>query len=180
MSRMPWPVRMMDRVDQVLVWLSQALLAAMVGITFVSVVGRSFFRSPVPDDLLLSEMLMVAIVFVPLSYVQSIRAHIEVTVLTDHLPHWLQETLVSLGLIIGIVMFAWMAWLSAGKAWESYEWGEIAYASTLELPEWPVRALIPLGLIWWCVRMLIQLLMPWNREPPESEVERTLRESEDA
>lgn len=48
MSRMPWPVRVMDRVDQVLVWLSQALLAAMVGITFVSVVGRSFSaaRSP--------------------------------------------------------------------------------------------------------------------------------------
>lgn len=173
------PVAAMNAVDRALVVVSQILLSAMVGITFVSVIGRAVFNRPVPDDLLLSEMLMVAIVFMPLSYVQSIRAHIEVTVLTDYFPHWLQETLVSVGLVLGIIAFGWMAWLSLGVAIESYEWGEIAYASTLGLPEWPIKALIPLGLSWWCLRMLIHLVMPWTREPPESEFDKALREADE-
>src|SRR5690606_10643019 len=75
--------RFQNAVDRVLVLIAQGLLGLMVAITFVSVVGRTFFNWSVPDDVILAEFLMVALVFLPLGWVQSIGGHLEVTVLTD-------------------------------------------------------------------------------------------------
>lgn len=156
---------------------SQLLLAAMVLITFVSVVGRTFLNRSVPDDLLISQMLMVAVVFLPLGWVQSMGAHLEVTVLTDFFSQEVQTVLVSLGLILGIVLFGTMAVLSWHSAYEAFELDEIAYASAWQLREWPVKFLIPFGLAWWCLRMLVHLLWPTTRPETESEYEQALHDT---
>lgn len=153
-------VRLMNRIDGIIVLIGQLLLAAMVTVTFISVVGRTFFSQPLPDDVMFAEMMMVAVVFLPLSYVQSAGAHLQVTVLTDFLPDKVQSVLVSIGLVLGIVIFSVMAYQAALAAYESFEFGVIAYASTLGLPEWPIKALIPIGLVWWCLRMLMHLVFP--------------------
>ncbi|PCM43259.1 TRAP transporter small permease [Marinobacter sp. ANT_B65] len=170
--------RAISSVDRQIVRFSQLLLALMVIVTFVSVVGRTFFSQSVPDDLLISEMLMVAIVFLPMGYVQSVGAHLEVTVVTDHLSRKIQSVLVTLGLILGVIFFGLMTWLSARAAWESWEFGVIAFGSALDLPEWPIRALIPLGLSWWCVRMCVQLIFPSSRPDHESELTQALDETD--
>ncbi len=169
--------RAISAVDRQVVRFSQLLLAMMVVVTFLSVVGRTFFSQAVPDDLLISEMLMVAVVFLPMSYLQSLGGHLEVTVITDHLPEKVQSALVTVGLVLGVVFFGLMTWLSARMAWESWEFGVIAYASALDLPEWPAKALIPLGLAWWCVRMLVQLVFPSSRPGHTSEFDQALDET---
>lgn len=179
MSRLSESVpQFFDAIDKQVVRLGQLMLAAMVLVTFLSVVGRTFFSSAVPDDLLISEMLMVAVVFMPMAYVQSLGGHLEVTVLTDHLPESLQAMLQTIGLILGVIFFGLMAWLSATMAWESWEYQEIAYASALGIPEWPVKAIIPLGLSWWCVRMLLQLILPSTRHRQASDLNQAVEESD--
>ncbi|KAA1172451.1 TRAP transporter small permease [Marinobacter salinexigens] len=169
---------MIGAIDQQIVRLSQCLLALMVIITFVSVIGRTFFSKSVPDDLLFSEMLMVAVVFLPMGFVQSVGAHLEVTVITEHFPQKIQTVLVKLGLIIGITFFGLMTWFSAQMAWEAWELDAIAYGSALSIPEWPAKALIPLGLGWWCVRMFVQLVFRAARPKHETELTQALEATE--
>ncbi|MBK1875056.1 TRAP transporter small permease [Marinobacter sp. 1-3A] len=179
MSPLSEPVlTVLDTVDKQIVRLGQLMLASMVMLTFVSVVGRTFFSSAVPDDLLISEMLMVAVVFMPMAYVQSQDGHLEVTVLTDHLPLPVQTGLQTVGLIFGVIFFGLMAYLSGRMAWESWEYQEIAYASSLGIPEWPVKAIIPLGLGWWCIRMVVQLVIPSSRHRHLNDFDQALEESE--
>lgn len=166
----PVVVRVMNAVDRVVVVIAQSLLAGMVLVTFVSVVGRTFFSSSVPDDLLMQEMLMVAIVFLPLSYVQSVGGHLEVTVLSDSLPRKIQALLTLLGLLLGVIAFGWMAYLAWVKAYDAYLSGVYAFSSVLYIPEWPAKMLIPIGLGWWCLRMAVQLVLPSAR-PVEAETE---------
>lgn len=170
--------RLMDRIDGFLILIAKLMLAFMVVVTFVSVIGRSFFNTSVPDDLLLAEMMMVALVFLPLSWVQSMGAHLEVTVLTDFFPQWLQKALVTMGLCLGLLIFGVMAYLSGVAAYEAYVFNELAYNSMLNLPDWPAKAVIPLGLGWWCLRMLVHLVWPRIRPGEETEFDVALRETE--
>lgn len=171
-------VRAMDSVDRVLVVIAQLLLIAMVTVTFFSVFGRTFFNKTVPDDLLIMELLMVALVFLPLGYVQSIGAHIEVTVLSDLFPKRVQSILVALGLLLGVVVFGWMAYVGWLNAYSSYQLGEYGDSSVLYLPIWPAKMLIPVGLGWWCLRMLAQLMIPAARVKADTEAQQALRETE--
>lgn len=175
----PTIVGFIDSVDRFVLVIAQLLLAAMVLLTFVSVSLRTIFNSSIPDDLLMQEMLMVAVVFLPLSYVQSVGAHLEVTVFSDLLPRPIQNALVMLGLVLGIVAFGWMSYLAWLQAVESYASGEIAYSSMLNLPEWPAKILIPIGLGWWCLRMTVQLLLPAARvTEADTELNQVLEDKE--
>jgi len=170
--------RFMNAVDRWLILFAQLMLAGMVLITFVSVVGRTFLDTSVTDDLLIAELLMVVLVFLPLSWVQSLGAHLEVTVLTDFFPEAVQKALVSFGLLLGLVMFGGMAYVSLQSAYKSYVFGELAYNSVLNLRNWPAKMLIPLGLGWWCLRMAIQLIWPATRHDAETEFKSALKDTE--
>ncbi|AFT71303.1 TRAP transporter, DctQ-like membrane protein [Alloalcanivorax dieselolei B5] len=165
----------MDRIDTILVFLAQLILAALMMLTFVNVVGRALFQQSLPDGLIVSEMMLVAIVFLPLSYVQSMGAHLEVTVFTDLLPARVQKALFCAGLAAGILVFGHMAWLGWLSAHESFKTGGYGFSAILYIPEWPARMLIPLGLGWWCLRMLTQLIWPSSQpEQAESELQLAL------
>ncbi|MCL1486167.1 MAG: TRAP transporter small permease [Marinobacter sp.] len=170
--------RFMNAVDRWLILFAQLMLAVMVLITFVSVIGRTFLNTSVPDDLLIMELLMVVLVFLPLSWVQSLGAHLEVTVLTDFFPEAVQKALVSFGLFLGLVMFGGMAYVSWESAYESYAFGELAYNSVLNLRDWPAKMLIPIGLGWWCLRMVVQLIWPATRHEAETEYKSALKDTE--
>lgn len=170
--------RFMNAVDRWLILFAQLMLAAMVLITFVSVIGRTLLNTSVPDDLLIAELLMVVLVFLPLSWVQSLGAHLEVTVLTDFFPEAVQKALVSFGLLLGLVMFGGMAYVSWESAYESYVFGELAYNSVLDIRDWPAKMLIPLGLGWWCLRLIVQLIWPATRHEAETEFKSALKDTE--
>lgn len=170
--------RLMDAVDAVLVFVAKLILAAMVAVTFMSVVARTFFNSSVPDDLLINEMFMVALVFLPLGWVQSIGAHLEVTVLSDLFPDAVQKVLISFGLLLGLLMFGGMAYVSWHTAYEAYVFDQLAYNSVLGLREWPAMLIIPIGLGWWCLRLFVHLVLPCTRPTTYTEFDWAVSEAE--
>ena len=172
-------VRVMDAVDRVLVILAQAVLAGLMILTFVNVIGRSVFHESVPDSLIFSEMMMVALVFLPMGYVQSVGEHLEVTVLSDLFSLRVQRLLFAIGLLLGFLVFGLMAWLGWLSAYDAFQSGVDKFGSVLYIPEWPARMMIPLGLGWWCLRMLVQFLLPRTRpEGGNVELRQALNESE--
>lgn len=153
----------LDWIDWLTVNVAKLLLVAMGLLTFVSVIGRAVFHAPVPDDLLLSEIFMVAVVFLPLGWVQAQGVHMEVTVLTDLFPRKLQSRLFVFGLLCGLVAITGVAYVSLLDAIGAYVLEEVGYNSEFDILLWPVKALIPAGLFLWSLRMLVQLVWPGLR-----------------
>lgn len=144
-------------IDRALVVIAIGALVLMMGITTVSVIGRKLFNAPIPDDLVMSEMLMVFVVFLPLSYVQLHREHVFVTLFTDWMSRPARLALETLGLLIGLAIFGLVAAATFTDFHEAWSVG--AYEDgPLELPEWPSRFVVFLGMLVFSVRLFVDLI----------------------
>lgn len=115
-------------------------LFAMMAVTFVDVLGRTFFQAPLPGATELTEILVavtVCFAFPSLSYH---GLHATIDVLDPLLPHWVKPWQNAMGNLIGAVAFAviaWRVWIEAGK---TARFGGMT--PLLEIPMAPVLTMI--------------------------------------
>jgi len=102
-------MKLLDLIDRVVVVVSVIALLAMMLLTTVSVIGRYFFAAPIPDDLVMSEFLMVVVVFLPLSAVQVARGHVFVTIFTEWMSSRTRAILETFGVVVGLCIFSIVA-----------------------------------------------------------------------
>ncbi|MGD9862975.1 MAG: TRAP transporter small permease [Pseudodonghicola sp.] len=76
--------RVLTRTDRLVQLLAGAALAAMVGVVFLSVLGRAVWK-PIPDDYTFAEWAMVLTVALMLGGIQGRGEHIEVTALAERM-----------------------------------------------------------------------------------------------
>lgn len=152
---------MMDRAfiwtDRVLVFTASAAFFVMLGVTTISVIGRYLFSAPIPDDVVMNELLIVFLVFLPFSYVQRMDQHVFVTLFTDWLPAKMQLLCKSLGNLVGLMIFTLLTYATYLDFYGAYEID--AYnEGVLELPEWPSRFAVFFGILMMNLRLLYDLL----------------------
>ncbi len=155
-----------DRIDHALVVIAQITIVGLMALLFVAILLRAtfgIFSLTIPDASLFSQMLMVAVVFFTAANAQKIGAHIEVTAIADLLPANVNLAFRLFALSVGVVIMGGAAWFSAIRAAEDFYSGAIVYSSILYLVEWPGRAIVPLGLAWWTLRMAMQIFIPAER-----------------
>src|SRR6056297_2038361 len=133
-----------------------AMLAIAVGavLIFLSVLGRTFLGTSIPDDVILAENLMPGIVALPLAYVAARRGHIEVEVFTNFLPPRGRLALRLFGSLLGLAIFGMIAWSALNVTLSDYERGRF-YEGLLRLPQWPAKALFVLGLALLSLRLAL-------------------------
>ena len=147
-------MRILDLMDRVLVATAVVALIAMMLVTTVSVIGRHFFNAPIPDDLVMSEFLMVVVVFLPFSAVQAAREHVFVTIFTDWMSNKSKVIMETIGVIVGLGIFSIIAAAVFTDFYAAWEVG--AYMDgPLELPESPPRFIVFFGLAVFSVRLLV-------------------------
>jgi TRAP-type C4-dicarboxylate transport system permease small subunit len=147
------------RVDRIFVIAAELSLLALLLLLAVSIAGRTLFNASIPDRSLIAQnYLMVALVFFALGHVQKIGAHIEVTVLAGLVPARVNKAFRLFGLILGLVIFGGATWFSGVKAWQAYSVDALMFSSVLDLRDWPGLAVVTVGLAWWTLRMLLQLV----------------------
>ncbi|MEM6678280.1 MAG: TRAP transporter small permease [Pseudomonadota bacterium] len=121
-----------------------ALLLMMVQ-TVLDVVMRNFFGGPIEGNLeIMSIYHMVALVFLPLGFVEMRHEHISVELVVRLFPSWLRRATEVLAYLVAAVFFALLTrqtWLDAVKA---FEIGEILMTSMLIIV-WPAKFSLPLG-----------------------------------
>jgi TRAP-type C4-dicarboxylate transport system permease small subunit len=125
-------------------WLALAggfVIIVLMAMITVDALGRKTFGA-LPGALEFSEALMVPAVFLPLMFVQLKREHVFVTVATMHLPLRAQAFMDGMAAIVGVLIFAYLTWLSLDKAIDSTIVGEYRIA-IISVPIWPFRWLIP-------------------------------------
>lgn len=152
-----------NAIDDAAVIVAEVVLIALMAMLFVSITGRALIHWSIPDRSIFTEIMMVAIVFLSLAHAQREGAHIEVTVIAKLVPPAVNEALRVFALLLGVAIMGGATWFSAITAYDAYMAEDYMFSSILYLPQWPSRVLVPLGLGWWTLRMVLQILIPEER-----------------
>ena len=134
-----------DSLSSLLAILAAACVMVMMLLTCLDTGMRWFTGRSVAGAQEIIEQLMVAIVFLGMAYALRRGDHVAVKIVTDALPVRLAAMLRLVGMAVMIVVVAWMAWRTGLQAWRSFNSGEVRFG-LLQVPVWPARIAIPLGL----------------------------------
>lgn len=151
-------ITLLNWLDRALVALSGVALTILMLLVTSSVFGRYFLSMPVPDDVTLSEILLVFVGFLPLAQVQANREHIFVSVFTDWMPNGAKVFLEMFGQLIGVVFFSIVAAAVYTEFAAAYETGSY-YTGPMEIPEWPGKLVVALGVALFTLRLVIDTVM---------------------
>lgn len=133
-----------------LVLLTMGLIIAM------SVIGKAMFNRAIPDDLLMVGLLNVAVITLPLAYVERRRGHIAVTVTTDWLGIRVIGALRAFGALAMAVFFGGIGFMVARRMPGDIARGSY-YDGTLQIPTWPMKALFGAAVLMFVIRLVISV-----------------------
>jgi TRAP-type C4-dicarboxylate transport system permease small subunit len=130
-----------------------SLLIPLMLLTTSDVIGRGFFRKPIPGTFELSEYVLAVFILLGAAYTQQVKGHVGVDFITSKLSPRLRAvceiitTLLSL-FIIAIVI--WQGFLEGIR--------ERTVSDMLRIPQYPFRLLVAIGgfLLW--LELLIDLM----------------------
>jgi len=145
--------KLLEFAERVFVGVANLALLSMMMIVTGSVIGRSAFNYPLPDDLLIVGLLMVVVITFPLAYIQRRNGHISVTVISDRLPRRVQiiQSLFGnllFGLFLGIMGFFVFKKVPREFAQKLY------YDGQLEVPTSPMKTMFALGISFFLVSVV--------------------------
>src|SRR4030042_5380500 len=140
-----------SRIERLLGFVSAIIIMCMMFITSIDVIMRYVFNSPLVGGFELQEFLLIGVVFLSLAYVQSAKGHFSLDLLTTRLPLGAQATLVVLGHIICLVIFALITWQSGLRAWIAWTTGQTR-EGLISFPLWPAKFMLPIGMGLLCLR----------------------------
>ena len=136
------PIEMISAAFAVL---ASACVMSMMVLTCLDSGMRWFTGRSVAGVQEIVEQLMVAIVFLGMAYALRRGEHVSVKIFTSALPVRAAAVLRLIGIAIMIGIVAWMTWRTGQTAWRSFLTGEVRFG-LLQVPVWPARFAIPLGL----------------------------------
>ena len=141
-------------------WLNLASVFIIMFLMFFAtaeIVGRYFFNSPIPGHVEIVELIMAGIVFFGIAYTERVGGHVRMElfvtrVLKGRAYHIAEAVtaILSLFVYIFILIYTFKASLFA------YQVGDnTAY---LYWPTWPSKFAIPLGSLFLCIRLIIEII----------------------
>lgn len=145
-----------DRATSVLAALGGAIVAVLALLITASAIPRVLGFGSIGGAYELSEMLLVALALLGVAYTQQRGEHISATVFTSRLPVKSASYFRAGSIALCIAIVAVMVYATSARAVESFVNNELR-PSTLTLPEWPVRALIVLGLFVLLLQLCLKL-----------------------
>ncbi len=140
-------------IERLSATIAAAIILAMMLLTTADVVGRYVFNNPVIGTVEVSEFMLLGIVFLSVGYVQAVRGHIAVEVITSWLPRRTQIGLEIFGHILGLFLYSIITWKTGVQAYNAWSIGDFS-AGVIEFPLWPAKSLIPLGMGILCLRLV--------------------------
>ena len=142
----------LDRLHQTFAWLSDRLLDLAGIVLFLMMVhvasdvaGRYFLNSPIPGTLeIVSYYYMVPAVFLPLATIELTRGSIAVDLFFMMMSDPMKRASVFLVLVLSTVVYAGLAYVTAGDALRSFSRSEVVMGPVTILV-WPTRVILPLS-----------------------------------
>lgn len=125
--------------------------------TVADVVKRIVTGQSMAGVLETGEVVLVILVFLGLAAAQRERMHVASTILTSRVPPRFASLLRVVGLLAWTGLLVWMAVVCTGRAIESVAGGEYRFG-LIQIPVWPARVAIALGVVLLLVAVLMTLV----------------------
>ena len=148
---------LLARLEHYLTYAATALIIFVMLFVCAEVVMRYAFNSPIPGHLEGSELFVPIIVFFAISYTQSQKGHVGMTLVVDALPPGVRRYVEIVTLLLSVLTCAVLSYFSYKYAYN--EW--LIEDVTMTPPYWklwPSAAAIPLGYMMIAIRLYLQAL----------------------
>jgi TRAP-type C4-dicarboxylate transport system permease small subunit len=125
---------------RILSGLACVFLFAMMTITFLDVIGRYAFNSPLPAAYEIVSLIMPAIIFCALPLTVLKNGHVTVDLLDGFVPGWLSRIQAVVVNLFGATALAMLSWRLAIRSRDQRTYEEVTDELVLEL--WPFSAVM--------------------------------------
>ena len=149
--------RVLHALERVALAAAGVILLAMGGVTTASVLGKELFVRPIPDDLLMIGLLNVAVIALPLAYVEYNRGHIAVTITTDWMGVRILGLLRAFGALAMGIFFGAIGYTVSMRMPAEFAQGAY-YDGILQIPTWPMKAVFGLGILLLVLRLIASVV----------------------
>ncbi|HSK24610.1 MAG TPA: TRAP transporter small permease [Egicoccus sp.] len=133
---------------------------AIVAATALNVISRGF-GSPLPGMIEVSELALTLLVFLSLAYTEDEDGQVSTDIVTSRLSLARRRLVLRATSVVFAVLMGMIAWVSWGRALQSYERGEVQMG-LLSWPIWPGRFAVALGF----TTLMVALLLKGLTGPP--------------
>lgn len=152
--------------SRLLEYVSAAVLGLMMLHVVADVIGRQLLSSPAPATTeVVAFYYMVAVVFLPLPFVELKQQNIVVDIFYNFAPAKAQRVMRALVEITSIIFFGLMTFASAGHALKAYAKGEMVQGY-YQVAIWPSRFALPLSFGLVTLILIVRLISETLLERP--------------
>lgn len=144
-------------ISRVLAFIGAFCGVAIMVMAVTDVAVRSFKGQGILGVDGIIESLLVAMIFLGMAEVERKKGHIAFGMVVDRLPSRLTSAVQALGMGLATVLVGWIAWLTAGQAWQSLVTGETRFGD-VALLWWPAKAVLTLGVSLLFIEMVITVV----------------------
>lgn len=144
--------------------LSAAAIVLLCVTTVVDTASRTFGSGSIALVFDINETLIVLVAFLPLAYAALAGEHVAFTAVYDRLPERGQYLSRLVGYLLALPLIAWMTFVSFEAALTSWQTAE-ARMGVAELPVWPARLAVAVGLLAFLVTLVYGALAVIRRWP---------------
>jgi TRAP-type transport system small permease protein len=124
---------------RILAYVAAFAMLVMMFVTFVDVVGRDLFSSPLPGGFEVTEFLLAILIFLGLPMVTAANEHVDVDLLDSTVPEYLKPIQNILIILINIMCFGVLSWMLWKMTIQTYE-----YQDTTAILQIPYTGLVAL------------------------------------
>lgn len=134
-------------------WIAGIGLVGMLGLTVADVIGIKLLKNPIPGAIEIVALLGVVVTAFAIAYTYVLRGHIQVEFLVMRLPARAKSIIASVVTLLGLILFALLAW-------RSYEYGRVLQTTgevsmTQGIPFYPFVH----GMAFCCIPVCLLLLV---------------------
>lgn len=149
--------------------LSSIWVFTLALVILVDVFGRVLFLAPLPGtkEILQNSVILVTFLQIPLAIYSG--SMLRTTLLTDALPPVAQRILRSFAYVLGLALFAAIAYASLPEAFEALHLGEYEGEGSLRIYTWPIRFLIVGTSVFAAFAYLSMMVADWRGQLGDDE-----------
>ncbi|MBA5778358.1 TRAP transporter small permease [Stappia sp. F7233] len=145
----------LGRIENLFNLIAAASILALMLLAVVQIIGRTFFNSPVPGFIDLTEQAMAAFAFGGIAYCQRVGGHIRMEIVLGRFKGralWIAE-------LVGVVLIWLVVAALIYGSWFHFERSYQIGDSTIDvgLPTWPSKLLVPVALSLLWLRLSMQI-----------------------
>ena len=148
---------LLARIEHYLTYAATTLIVFVMLFICAEVIMRYVFNSPIPGHLEGSELFVPIIVFFAISYTQSQKGHVGMTLVVDSLPPGVRRYMEIGTLLLSVLTCAVLSYFGYKYAYQEWLYDDV----TMTPPYWriwPSALAIPLGYMLVAIRMYLQAL----------------------